>query len=126
MTTAWRGANFRKQHVCEESCSCQGPVIATKPPACPRCTAMTFPEREAGEFYCLTHGSFSVYEPLPMVHERNKHPVTTVKTAQRGCDVEDCEQPHKARGYCNLHYSRLMAGLPVVAAKRTPRLGVAI
>jgi hypothetical protein len=36
------------------------------------------------------------------------------------CTVDDCDKPHKAKGYCLNHYKRVRAGLPLEA---TPRQG---
>jgi len=33
----------------------------------------------------------------------------------RGCSVEGCLRPHKAKGWCNMHYERSRNGLPVEA-----------
>lgn len=30
-----------------------------------------------------------------------------------GCSVVGCDRPHKARGWCNMHYRRVMRGNPV-------------
>jgi 5-methylcytosine-specific restriction endonuclease McrA len=36
--------------------------------------------------------------------------------AERGCSIEGCERPHRARGYCSTHYNQL-----VVAPERRHR-----
>jgi hypothetical protein len=125
MTTAWRGANFRKQHIYEEPVAVIPPVVV-----CRNCGSDKLVKgAEPGDVDCRVCWSTTyIFEPLraPSDMVRIKHP-QTLKTAQRGCDVEDCEQPHKAKGYCPHHYDRLLRGLPVAAAKRTPRsMGVAI
>lgn len=36
----------------------------------------------------------------------------------RYCEIEGCERPHKAKGFCNLHYLRQFKGLPLDYVKQ--------
>lgn len=51
----------------------------------------------------------------------------TAEGPHRRCSVEGCPEPHRAKGYCNTHYSRvLLKGDPGSAEIRHPRYGCEI
>lgn len=59
-----------------------------------------------------------VNTPRPLAHLIDSTDRQDAMNATHACSVVGCDRPHKARGWCGLHYSRAATGLPLEAPVR--------
>lgn len=72
---------------------------------CDKCNNPIFKYFDIDYYICAKCGTLKA---KPVEPEKEKEIKRMPKTSREKCSVEDCENLHHAKGYCDLHYTQLV------------------